>query len=372
VPSALLYLRATLFALLALVAMGCQATARSNLSAQASLQATGASSAQAGSSMQASGSATLTVRGPTIRLVHDRNQDRLEYEGTIHFAYDEARLEGDETFRVLREFQEFLQKNTRVNVRIEGHTDSRGSEAHNKQLSQRRAEAIRRWLAQHGVEASRLEAVGRGEADAEGIEAAGCFNKLPRDIAPCEEGWARSRRAVFSVTAGAETLKDAPAATSPAPAPSGSGLSPSRAEAPPRRSYLGGHAGLAQSTPAPAQGYAFLGPDLGLWLSPRWSLGLSADLALAPDNPALGRALVWLEAHSSSGPGAELWLGAGLGAGTIPPTTSSSPAAVFALRLGIDWHTSPATRLGPFLEVASRAENAGWIGLGVRMAHDFF
>jgi outer membrane protein OmpA-like peptidoglycan-associated protein len=51
-------------------------------------------------------------------------------------------------------------------VVIEGHTDSIGTEQYNEQLSQRRALSVRRYLvATHGIESSRLEAVGLGEHD---------------------------------------------------------------------------------------------------------------------------------------------------------------------------------------------------------------
>lgn len=49
-------------------------------------------------------------------------------------------------------------------IRIEGHTDSTGSEALNKDLSQRRADAVKQLLIKNGVDASRITAVGQGEA----------------------------------------------------------------------------------------------------------------------------------------------------------------------------------------------------------------
>jgi outer membrane protein OmpA-like peptidoglycan-associated protein len=53
---------------------------------------------------------------------------------------------------------------TRPTLRLEvqGHTDNQGDSALNRQLSQRRAEAVAQYLAAHGVEASRLRAVGYG------------------------------------------------------------------------------------------------------------------------------------------------------------------------------------------------------------------
>lgn len=49
-------------------------------------------------------------------------------------------------------------------IRVEGHTDSDGSDAYNERLSQRRAEAVVTYLIEHGVEPGRLEFVGFGEA----------------------------------------------------------------------------------------------------------------------------------------------------------------------------------------------------------------
>ncbi len=50
-------------------------------------------------------------------------------------------------------------------VTVVGHTDDRGSDAKNRELSQARAEAVRVYLERHGVPAERLRAVGRGESE---------------------------------------------------------------------------------------------------------------------------------------------------------------------------------------------------------------
>ncbi|MGZ5478805.1 MAG: OmpA family protein [Candidatus Aminicenantales bacterium] len=56
--------------------------------------------------------------------------------------------------------------NSRPNakVAIEGHTDLRGEVAYNSALSQRRADSVRRWLAEQGIAAIRLTATGAGES----------------------------------------------------------------------------------------------------------------------------------------------------------------------------------------------------------------
>jgi outer membrane protein OmpA-like peptidoglycan-associated protein len=51
------------------------------------------------------------------------------------------------------------------NILIEGHTDDRGSDATNQQLSQKRADAVREYLESRGVPAERMRSVGRGESN---------------------------------------------------------------------------------------------------------------------------------------------------------------------------------------------------------------
>lgn len=58
----------------------------------------------------------------------------------------------------------FLQQNEGTKVMIEGHTDSRGPDQYNQELSQRRAQAVADALAFRGIDRSRVEAVGRGES----------------------------------------------------------------------------------------------------------------------------------------------------------------------------------------------------------------
>lgn len=58
---------------------------------------------------------------------------------------------------------DFLKKAPERTVIIEGHTDSVGSDDYNMGLSQRRADAVKSALLNRGVEAGRINAVGKGE-----------------------------------------------------------------------------------------------------------------------------------------------------------------------------------------------------------------
>jgi peptidoglycan-associated lipoprotein len=58
----------------------------------------------------------------------------------------------------------FLAGNATVRVRLEGHTDERGSREYNNGLAERRAQTVRRALALQGVQESQIATVSYGEA----------------------------------------------------------------------------------------------------------------------------------------------------------------------------------------------------------------
>ena len=77
-------------------------------------------------------------------------------------------------------------------VLVTGHTDRLGSDAYNQKLSERRANAVKDYLVKQGVEAARLQAVGKGESepvvDCKGVKG---HKKLIQCLAP-------NRRVVLS------------------------------------------------------------------------------------------------------------------------------------------------------------------------------
>jgi OOP family OmpA-OmpF porin len=83
-------------------------------------------------------------------------------------------------------------------VRVEGHTDNRGGAAYNKNLSQKRAAAVVKWLVSHGIEKSRLTSEGFG------------FSR-PIATNKTEEGRQENRRVELHIV-------DPPQSETPAPA----------------------------------------------------------------------------------------------------------------------------------------------------------
>ncbi len=80
------------------------------------------------------------------------------------FGFDEATIRGRNA--KLDEIADAMKRNPKIDhVTITGYTDRLGSDAYNLKLSQRRADAVKRYLVERGVQADRLETVGKGKAD---------------------------------------------------------------------------------------------------------------------------------------------------------------------------------------------------------------
>lgn len=69
------------------------------------------------------------------------------------------------SFSSLDELSALLKKKTTFRLLIEGHTDNVGSDASNLKLSQRRAEAVKKYLTDKGIDATRIVSKGYGEME---------------------------------------------------------------------------------------------------------------------------------------------------------------------------------------------------------------
>lgn len=79
----------------------------------------------------------------------------------INFDVDKATISTDGK-EVVNEIAQALKKNTALKIAIEGHTDNTGDAAHNKKLSNDRANAVLSTLIAQGIDKSRLSAKGFG------------------------------------------------------------------------------------------------------------------------------------------------------------------------------------------------------------------
>ena len=90
--------------------------------------------------------------------------DTLLRRHPIYFERDSNEITLDSK-RILDKIIDLVNKNSEeiARLRIAGHTDASGSAAYNKQLSRKRAEAVRDYLIGHHIKTTALEAVGYGE-----------------------------------------------------------------------------------------------------------------------------------------------------------------------------------------------------------------
>jgi OOP family OmpA-OmpF porin len=80
-----------------------------------------------------------------------------------HFAFNSATLTPG-AIAELSDTLSSLQSDPELRIRIDGHTDSVGSDAYNLRLSQRRADSVKHYLVGEGISGSRIETRGFGES----------------------------------------------------------------------------------------------------------------------------------------------------------------------------------------------------------------
>ena len=105
---------------------------------------------------------------------------------TVYFDFDRSDIKS-EGQASLNSLAEHLKAST-VHVQIEGHTDERGTIEYNLALGERRAQAVKGYLGQLGVDTSRLTTISYGE-EKPAVE--GVHN---------ETAWAKNRRAEFTMS----------------------------------------------------------------------------------------------------------------------------------------------------------------------------
>jgi outer membrane protein OmpA-like peptidoglycan-associated protein len=98
------------------------------------------------------GAALVEVEDTQIRLLQK-----------VQFKTDSDQITGQQSFEILEAVLSVLKSRRSIQVRIEGHTDSRGGREHNLDLSRRRAASVMRWLVEHGIDADRVTSEGYGQ-----------------------------------------------------------------------------------------------------------------------------------------------------------------------------------------------------------------
>ncbi|MEO5589544.1 MAG: peptidoglycan-associated lipoprotein Pal, partial [Gemmatimonadaceae bacterium] len=119
--------------------------------------------------------------------------DTSAITGPIYFDFDKSDIRTDAAATLDRKVP-WLQANPGMRIRVEGNADERGSDEYNLALGQRRAAAAKRYLVEHGIDASRFDLVSYGE-------------ERPVCTDHNEDCWQRNRRDDFViVTIGSDTI----------------------------------------------------------------------------------------------------------------------------------------------------------------------
>lgn len=106
-------------------------------------------------------------------------EPEVALETIFYFDFDDTTLRfGDRS--AIEAHAEQIKSGSQV-IRIEGHADERGTEAYNKQLGQRRANAVRDLLISMGVNSGQIETVSYGEQN-------------PKALGSSEDAWQKNRR----------------------------------------------------------------------------------------------------------------------------------------------------------------------------------
>lgn len=102
------------------------------------------------------------IPGATVERVGEGIQ--VTFESGLLFDFDSDRVRSDAATN-LRNLASSLDKYPNTSLLIVGHTDAKGTDSYNQDLSERRARATANYLASQGVGATRLQTLGRGESE---------------------------------------------------------------------------------------------------------------------------------------------------------------------------------------------------------------
>ncbi len=109
----------------------------------------------------------------------------------VFFNEDQSTLTAEAKQSLMKQVR-WLAQYSSVNVQIEGHADERGTREYNISLSARRATAVRAFMIQQGISASRIATIAYGK-------------ERPAALCDAEECWSQNRRAVTVITGGLKT-----------------------------------------------------------------------------------------------------------------------------------------------------------------------
>ena len=119
----------------------------------------------------------------------------VEFKDKVLFGFDQSDL-GTTAQQSINKLNDVLKKYPDTNIEVIGHTDDKGTDEYNQNLSQRRATAVANYLKANGIVASRIVTKGMGESD-------------PKVTNDSDSNRAENRRVEFVITANEKMVNDA-------------------------------------------------------------------------------------------------------------------------------------------------------------------
>jgi outer membrane protein OmpA-like peptidoglycan-associated protein len=103
----------------------------------------------------------------------------------LFFAYNDSKLNPD-SYPELNRLAEFMGRNPKIMIKIDGHTDNQGSDDYNLELSKKRANSVKTYLVTQGVSKKRISTEGKG-------------SKFPRNENDTDENMQKNRRVEMQI-----------------------------------------------------------------------------------------------------------------------------------------------------------------------------
>ena len=129
-------------------------------------------------------SQSVTIQPITVS--ESLNDSREPPFSTIYFDFDKSNLRPDQMNSINGNAQ-ILLNNMEMRVLLEGHCDERGTVEYNLALGQRRADTVRTYLLDYGIDPSRIMTLSYGE-------------EKPVESGHDEAAWMKNRRCEFTVS----------------------------------------------------------------------------------------------------------------------------------------------------------------------------
>jgi len=144
---------------------------------------------------------TLKLKTKTVTISRSE-RIRLQY---MFYKYDKFKADEEDmedwthAEQSLTYLLDIMKKNPDIVIELSSHTDSRGSDSYNLDLSQRRADGVKKWMTGKGIEPRRIIAKGYGETK--------IVNKCKNGVKCTEEEHLRNRRTEFRIISGPDNIE---------------------------------------------------------------------------------------------------------------------------------------------------------------------